>query len=703
MNTWPLQIYYSALLFSPDKSIIKQLFADKTFAPMPKVSGLSTQWGSWSKRLEGHSNSITAVAYSHDSTLIASASYDNTVKIWSTATGICLRTLKCLFTGFSLEFSHDSELLAVVGRDCGITIWNTKTWEHLQLGMTHGGAALAIAFAGDSSFIASLSYRFEDSAINLWNPVMGECIRRLVGHSTKPNAIAVSSNSRLLASCADEIKLWDTTTGVCLHTIKDSNHTFQGVAISHDSNRIAFFACGRVLGEKDMKEIRIWDMKTNDYSLSIPTERSCSTISFSHDSQLLLTSLAHRNTCTWDAATGQALCKFKGSFSAFSSDSRFLASAFMKGVRIWDSRTRLGVDRHEHAGTGSAELWRDWKDQMTEEDADATSHVEKPYGMCHDLPISPGFGDVASQNVISPDAAHFTSHVFKSRIWRTADGHCRDLPRNDMSRGDFCFAFSHDSRFLVYLSHNADLSVWDVDGQKIVRKFGTYARPVPESCQLVPAHNSYALTLSFIKYGRAHIVQVSDFLKGKIVHTEFDVGGISRAKVNVAPNSRFVAVSHQDGIGIYERPCEKRLRTLRGHGPKILSLAFSSSSHLIAAASETCIKIWDVETGQCLHTLSIVLDVPRLSFDATDQFLHTNIGSVFLPGLPFLSVMPLRSCFRGYWLNTFEGWVMYRGDCLIRLPLDYRQARVITSFKGSTLVMTYETGRFVVLRFRDIY
>ncbi|KAK2036420.1 hypothetical protein LZ31DRAFT_615743, partial [Colletotrichum somersetense] len=43
---------------------------------------------------EGHSHSVEAVAFSPDARQLASASADETVKVWDTVTGQCQQTLK---------------------------------------------------------------------------------------------------------------------------------------------------------------------------------------------------------------------------------------------------------------------------------------------------------------------------------------------------------------------------------------------------------------------------------------------------------------------------------------------------------------------------------------------------------------------------------------------------------------------------------
>jgi len=52
----------------------------------------STNNGECLQALKGHSSSIWSVAFSHDSTRLASTSYDGTVKIWDASSGECLQT-----------------------------------------------------------------------------------------------------------------------------------------------------------------------------------------------------------------------------------------------------------------------------------------------------------------------------------------------------------------------------------------------------------------------------------------------------------------------------------------------------------------------------------------------------------------------------------------------------------------------------------
>ncbi|KAF1831217.1 NACHT-domain-containing protein, partial [Decorospora gaudefroyi] len=113
IESGPLQAYGSALLFSPKQSVMRKLFQHEGLEGIVLKPGMSDGWSACLQTLEGHSGSVGSVAFSHDSTRLASASYDSTVKIWDASSGACLQTLEghsgCVS---SVAFSHDSTRLA---------------------------------------------------------------------------------------------------------------------------------------------------------------------------------------------------------------------------------------------------------------------------------------------------------------------------------------------------------------------------------------------------------------------------------------------------------------------------------------------------------------------------------------------------------------------------------------------------------------
>ncbi|KAF2464766.1 uncharacterized protein BDR25DRAFT_396619 [Lindgomyces ingoldianus] len=109
----PLQAYASALLFSPSQSLIRGLFKREEPNWITIEPTLEEKWSACLQTLEGHSEHVSLVAFSSDSTRLASGSYDKTVKIWDASSGQCLQTLEGHSRLVSsVAFSSDSARLA---------------------------------------------------------------------------------------------------------------------------------------------------------------------------------------------------------------------------------------------------------------------------------------------------------------------------------------------------------------------------------------------------------------------------------------------------------------------------------------------------------------------------------------------------------------------------------------------------------------
>ena len=108
----PLQTYIG-LIFAPATSITRKKFKDCIPRWIRRLPRVEEKWNACLQTLEGHSSEVWSAAFSHDSSRLASASGDHTVKIWDASSGACLQTLEGHSSVvWSVAFSHDSTRLA---------------------------------------------------------------------------------------------------------------------------------------------------------------------------------------------------------------------------------------------------------------------------------------------------------------------------------------------------------------------------------------------------------------------------------------------------------------------------------------------------------------------------------------------------------------------------------------------------------------
>ena len=172
-------------------------------------------------KLEGHTDEVNACTWSPDGTVIASASHDQTVRIWDGHTYqhrnlVPVHPDSQFYTAESLRFSPDSSYIAWItsGRDC--CIWRPLMGEQpkrLPLHPDDGDIrTTTFLFDPESRRIATAyGNRNNDPdacVVRIWDAATGSHVAVLAGHSKTVQSISFSPDGRSLLSVAEDVSMW---------------------------------------------------------------------------------------------------------------------------------------------------------------------------------------------------------------------------------------------------------------------------------------------------------------------------------------------------------------------------------------------------------------------------------------------------------------------------------------------------------------
>jgi len=202
----------SYLDFSRDGKLLASASFDKTVriwnVPQLKLERI----------LPDHSDFVYGVAFSPDAKLLASCSKDRTVKLVETATGKGVFTFGGMEQDIiALAFSRNGKQLVSSGYETSLYWWNTQTGDRIRAQGGHGVAVNELRFSNDGSKLVSAG---GDSTLRVWNGTTGALVKT-VSVGAHVYAAAISPNNKLLASGSYDglARVWDEASGRLLLTM----------------------------------------------------------------------------------------------------------------------------------------------------------------------------------------------------------------------------------------------------------------------------------------------------------------------------------------------------------------------------------------------------------------------------------------------------------------------------------------------------
>nr|CCA15259.1 unknown putative [Albugo laibachii Nc14] len=232
--------------------------------------------------LEGHTQGVSDIAWSPTGAWIASASDDHSVRLWDSETGDNLAILgdtknrkygqhnpqkSIEVVGhtnyvYSVAFNPQGSLLASASFDETVRLWDLRTHACVAVIDAHQEAITCVAFSHDGTLLSTSSY---DGVARVWDVSTQQCLRTLILEPppapprTTVSYVNFSPNSRyILCSMLDQrLRLWDYMQGSDTIVKEYSGHVNKNLCISSAWFRFREKLC-IVSGSEDNTVI-VWD------------------------------------------------------------------------------------------------------------------------------------------------------------------------------------------------------------------------------------------------------------------------------------------------------------------------------------------------------------------------------------------------------------------------------------------------------------
>jgi WD40 repeat protein/tetratricopeptide (TPR) repeat protein len=305
---------------------------------------------------------VHGVAFSPDGTLVAACGckeatgggntrmHNGQLRVWEVATGTEHRILNGGCGILCLTFSPDGKTLAAgAAHECHVKLFEVPSGKRLGVLRSSEGWIHDVAYSPDGKLLAFAS---ADHTARLWrvhSATRHQEVRALRGHSFEVSRVAFSSDGTRLATCSSDrtVRIWHVPTGR------------ERVVLRHPApvERVAFAGDGRSLAAVCRSSVLLWQLPSGPQRAHF-RGNTRGLLAFAPDGQVLAANDPKGQLKLWDPKTGGqvAVLSREGetlTSVAFGPDGALLAGGYKDGtVKLYDVGTR--AERGTLPGHGAA-------------------------------------------------------------------------------------------------------------------------------------------------------------------------------------------------------------------------------------------------------------------------------------------------------------------------------------------------------------